>query len=121
MRQWCCSGSLTPTARLARVPVRAAVTQGTSKPDISSVEAFKRALLAAKFITYGDPDMGDAPGVHVARIAGWYEGGICAPKVVHGKPHAGLPPLRAAANGATLGQLRLRGGCLDLTMISEHW
>jgi ABC-type molybdate transport system substrate-binding protein len=56
------------TAQLARVPIGVAVSQGTPKPDISSVEAFKRALLGAKLITYGDPGMGDAAGVHVARI-----------------------------------------------------
>jgi molybdate transport system substrate-binding protein len=56
------------TAQLARVPIGVAVSQGTPKPDISSVEAFKRALLDAKVITYGDPGMGDAAGVHVARI-----------------------------------------------------
>jgi molybdate transport system substrate-binding protein len=56
------------TAQLARVPIGVAVTQGTPKPDISSVEAFKRALLDAKFITYAHPGMGDAAGVHVARI-----------------------------------------------------
>jgi molybdate transport system substrate-binding protein len=55
-------------AQLARVPIGVAVRQRTPKPDISSVEAFKRALLDAKFITYGDPGMGDAAGVHVARI-----------------------------------------------------
>jgi hypothetical protein len=56
------------TAQLARVPIGVAVRQGTAKLDISSVEAFKRALLDAKFITYGDPGMGDAAGIHVARI-----------------------------------------------------
>ena len=56
------------TAQLARVPIGVAVRQGTPKPDISSVETFKRALLDAKLITYGDPGMGDAAGVHVARI-----------------------------------------------------
>jgi molybdate transport system substrate-binding protein len=56
------------TAQLARVPIGVAVRQGTPKPDISSVEAFKRALLDAKFVTYGDPGMGDAAGVHVARL-----------------------------------------------------
>jgi molybdate transport system substrate-binding protein len=56
------------TAQLARVLIGVAVRQGTPKPDISSVEEFKRALLDAKVITYGDPGIGDAAGVHVARI-----------------------------------------------------
>ena len=56
------------TAQLARVPIGVAVRQGTPKPDISSVDAFKRALLDARFISYGDPGMGDAAGVHLAGI-----------------------------------------------------
>jgi molybdate transport system substrate-binding protein len=56
------------TAQLVRVPIGVAVTQATPKPDISSVEAFKRVLLDAKFISHGHPGMGDAVGVHVARI-----------------------------------------------------
>jgi molybdate transport system substrate-binding protein len=56
------------TAQLARVPIGVAVRHGTPTPDISSVAAFKRALLDATLITYGDPGMGDAAGVHMARI-----------------------------------------------------
>jgi molybdate transport system substrate-binding protein len=55
------------TAQLARVPIGLAVRQGAPKPDISSVEAFKKTLLDAKFITYGDPGMGDAAGTHMAK------------------------------------------------------
>lgn len=35
---------------LARVPLGAAVRQGSAKPDISSVDAFKRALLGARLV-----------------------------------------------------------------------
>lgn len=56
------------TALLARVPIGVAVRQGTPKPDISSVEAVKRVLLDAKVITYGDPEMGDAAGVHMRGL-----------------------------------------------------
>src|SRR5262249_30310026 len=56
------------TGQLARVSIGLAVRQGVPKPDISSVEAFKRTLLDAKFITYGNPGMGDAAGVHLAKI-----------------------------------------------------
>jgi molybdate transport system substrate-binding protein len=41
---------------------------GTQKPDISSVDAFKRALLAAKSIVYADPAKGGASGVYFARV-----------------------------------------------------
>ena len=54
-------------AQLARVPIGLAVRQGAPKPDIKTVEAFKKTLLDAKFITYGDPSVGDAAGVHMAK------------------------------------------------------
>jgi molybdate transport system substrate-binding protein len=45
-----------------------AVRKGSPKPDISSPEALKRALLAAKSITYGDPAQGGASGPHFAKV-----------------------------------------------------
>jgi len=56
------------TRPLARVPIGLAVRQGALKPDISSVEAFRKTLLDAKFITYSDPGTGDAAGVHMVKI-----------------------------------------------------
>jgi molybdate transport system substrate-binding protein len=53
---------------LARSGVGAAVRQGTPKPDISSVEALKRALLAAKSVAYPVPDAGHASGVHFLGV-----------------------------------------------------
>ena len=47
---------------LARSKIGMAVRAGTTKPDISSVEAFKRALIAAKSIAYSD----SASGVYVS-------------------------------------------------------
>jgi molybdate transport system substrate-binding protein len=44
-----------------------AVKQGTPKPDISTVEAFKQAMLAAKSIAYSGPGSG-ASGAHVAKV-----------------------------------------------------
>ncbi len=44
------------------------VRAGTPKPDISSVEAVKQSLLAAKSIAYADPAKGGASGVHFARV-----------------------------------------------------
>src|SRR5882672_200089 len=52
---------------VASAGMGAAVRQGAPKPDISSPEAFKRALLAAKSITYPDPNNlagNPALGVH---------------------------------------------------------
>jgi molybdate transport system substrate-binding protein len=53
---------------LARSFMGVAVRQGAAKPDISSPEAFKRALLAARSITYPNPAKGSAGGVHVAAV-----------------------------------------------------
>ena len=53
---------------LARSTVGVAVRTGALKPDISTVDAFKRSLSAAKSITYPDPAGGGATGVLVARI-----------------------------------------------------
>jgi molybdate transport system substrate-binding protein len=48
---------------LARSRIGMVVRAGAPKPDISSVEAFKRALLAAKSIAYSD----SASGVYVSK------------------------------------------------------
>lgn len=48
---------------LARSRIGMAVRAGASKPDIGSVEGFKRALLAAKSIAYSD----SASGVYVSK------------------------------------------------------
>jgi molybdate transport system substrate-binding protein len=44
-----------------------AVRKGAPKPDISSPEALKRTLLAAKSITYGNPAQ-SASGSHFAKV-----------------------------------------------------
>jgi molybdate transport system substrate-binding protein len=54
--------------RVAQSLVAVAVRTGAPKPDISSVEAFKRTLLAAKSIVYPDPTKGGATGIHAARV-----------------------------------------------------
>jgi molybdate transport system substrate-binding protein len=48
---------------LARSGVAVAVRKGAPKPDISSVDALKRSLLAAKSVAYPDPTRGAASGV----------------------------------------------------------
>jgi len=53
---------------VARVGIGVAVRTGAPKPDISSVEAFKRTLLAAKSIVYTDPATGGASGIHFAKV-----------------------------------------------------
>ena len=44
------------------------VRTGAAKPDISSIEAFKRSLLAVKSLVYPDPDKGGASGIYFVRV-----------------------------------------------------
>jgi molybdate transport system substrate-binding protein len=55
-------------ANVVATPVAVAVRAGAPKPDISSADALKRALLAAKSIVYADPAKGGASGVHFAHV-----------------------------------------------------
>lgn len=57
------SGSATTVASLI---VGGAVPHGAPKPDISTPEALKRTLLAAKSISYSDPSGGSAAGTSFA-------------------------------------------------------
>lgn len=50
---------------VARVGVGVAVRQGDPPPDVSTVEAFRRALLAARAIVYNDPASGATSGIYV--------------------------------------------------------
>ena len=52
---------------IARSHIGVAVRKGLTKPDISSPDALKRALLAAKTISYSDPAEGGASGVVIER------------------------------------------------------
>jgi molybdate transport system substrate-binding protein len=52
---------------VARVGIGVAVNEKAPSPDISTVEAFKQTLLAAKSIVYIDPKVGTS-GKHVAEV-----------------------------------------------------
>jgi len=56
------------TAVLFRAPIAVAVKEGAPKPDISSDEKFKQALLNAKSIAYVDPASGGTSGIHIAKV-----------------------------------------------------
>jgi molybdate transport system substrate-binding protein len=56
------------TIDLARGGVGVAVKDGASKPDIASVESFRRTLLAARRIAYIDPASGGSSGIYVAGL-----------------------------------------------------
>jgi molybdate transport system substrate-binding protein len=55
-------------ANVAGTPVSIAAKAGAPKPDISTVDALKRTLLAAKSIVYADPAKGGASGVYFAHV-----------------------------------------------------
>src|SRR5262245_61208030 len=55
-------------AAVAKVGVGVAVKEGAAKPDLSSVDAFKRALLAAATVAYIDPASGGSSGIYVAGL-----------------------------------------------------
>jgi molybdate transport system substrate-binding protein len=53
---------------IARVGISVAIRRGAARPDISSVESFKAALLAAKSISYTNPVDGGFSGVYLAEL-----------------------------------------------------
>jgi molybdate transport system substrate-binding protein len=63
-------GKLDPTVRvvIAKVGAGVFVKKGAAKPDISSVEAFKRALLNAKSIALADPAAGGPVGIYATAL-----------------------------------------------------
>jgi molybdate transport system substrate-binding protein len=57
-----------PRVVLARVGVGVVVKEGAPKPDIATVEAFRRALLAAKSVAYIDPAAGGSSGIYISGL-----------------------------------------------------
>jgi molybdate transport system substrate-binding protein len=53
---------------LAKVGIGVAVREGAPKPDISTPEAFRAALLAARSVVYADPAKGASSGIQFQRI-----------------------------------------------------
>lgn len=53
---------------VARSQVGLAVLRGAARPDISTPEALKQTLLAAKAVAYSDPAGGGASGIHFAKV-----------------------------------------------------
>jgi molybdate transport system substrate-binding protein len=70
MAQIADKGLAVPASRaiVARVGVGIGIKTGAPKIDISSAEALKRTLLAAKSVTYPDPAKGGASGIHFATV-----------------------------------------------------
>jgi molybdate transport system substrate-binding protein len=90
-------------ATLARVGVGVMVKAGAPKPDVSTVEAFKQALLAAKSVAYIDPASGGSSGIYfdglltklglaeqVKAKAKLKKGGYVADLIVSGEAELGV-------------------------------
>ena len=90
-------------ANVARVGVGVVVKEGAQSPDISSVDAFKRTLLASKSVAYIDPASGGSSGIYltglfdrlgiaadVASKAKLKKGGYVAELIANGEAELGL-------------------------------
>jgi molybdate transport system substrate-binding protein len=53
---------------VARSSIGIAVPKGAARPDLSSAESFKRAMLAAKSVALSKPVGGGASGAHMAKV-----------------------------------------------------
>jgi molybdate transport system substrate-binding protein len=53
---------------LAKVGMGVAVKEGAAVPDIGTVDAFKRMLLAAKSVAYIDPKAGGSSGIYFDKL-----------------------------------------------------
>ena len=88
---------------LASVGVGVVVKEGAPKPDISTVDAFKRALIGARSVAYIDPASGGSSGIYIDKLlerlgiadqirpkAKLKKGGPVADLIVSGEAELGL-------------------------------
>ena len=63
-------GAVRPGSRtdIARTAIGVGVREGATAPDISTPDALKKALLAARSLTYVDPAQGATSGIHFAGV-----------------------------------------------------
>ena len=83
-------GVVNPESRvpLAKTGMGVAVRAGAPLPDLSTPEAFKQALLAAKSVVYGDPTLPNQSGEKAERIlvqAGVLDALKSRLRIVHGE------------------------------------
>jgi len=62
------AGKIESATRIANSSVGVVVKAGAPKPDVSSREALKRSLLAAKSVAFGDPKTGGAGAIFFAGV-----------------------------------------------------
>lgn len=104
-------------ADLAKTGIGVVVKAGTPLPDIGSVDAFKKTLLAAKSVAYIDPKAGGSSGIYVGKLlerlgiadavnakAVLVPGGEVASHVVDGEAEIGIHQISEilAVKGAVL-------------------
>src|SRR5262245_15057872 len=102
---------------LATVGVGVVVKEGAPKPDVSTVDAFKNALLAAKTVAYIDPTSGGSSGIYIDKLlerlgiadqirpkAKLKKGGHVADLIVSGEAELGVHQISeiVAVKGAAL-------------------
>jgi molybdate transport system substrate-binding protein len=68
--QLAAKGKIDPATKtnLARVAIGVMVQPGARLPDISTVDAFKKALLEAKTVAYIDPASGGSSGIYLEKL-----------------------------------------------------
>lgn len=94
---------------LGTVRIGVAARAGWPRPDLSSVEAFRAALLSTRSITYGDPARGATTGIHFAKVVD---------RLDLREALAGKTVL--AANGLEVMRIVASGGAdLGVTQVSE--
>jgi molybdate transport system substrate-binding protein len=66
------SGALLSGSRaaIARAPIGIAIREGAPVPDISTADAFKDALTAARAIALSDPAVGGSAGIYLRELLG---------------------------------------------------
>jgi len=62
------AGAVDGATKIATTSVGIAVREGTVAPDISTPQAFKQALVAARSVAFSDPAVGGSAGVHLAKL-----------------------------------------------------
>jgi molybdate transport system substrate-binding protein len=88
---------------LARVGIGVMVKDGAAKPNIATVDAFKKAVLDAKTVAYIDPASGGSSGIYLASLFGKLgiadavkpkarlkQGGYVADLIVNGEAELGI-------------------------------